>query len=171
MRYHYIASQPNGKVSEGEADVAGPSEVLSMLAAQGLRPISIKPVGLSITGTVLFAGRVSSSDKVFLTKYLALMLKVGTDLLKAINILIDDFDKPAVKKILLEIKSSLEKGQPFYSTFAKYPRVFSPVFVSLIKSGETSGNLEAVFDNLSRNLMFAQLQSHSPDIPSFFGLR
>lgn len=152
MRYRYIASQPNGKVTEGEMDVTGPSEVLSALSAQGLRPISIKPVGLSIRGTVLFAGRVASSDKVFLTKYLALMLKVGTDLLKAINILIDDFDKPAVKKILLEIKSSLEKGQPFYSTFAKYPRVFSSVFVSLVKSGEASGNLEMVFDNLSRTL-------------------
>ena len=157
MRYRYIASQSNGKISEGEADVASPSEVLQMLAAQGLRPISIKPVGLNIRGTVLFAGRISSSDKVFLTKYLALMLKVGTDLLKAINILIDDFDKPAVKKILIEIKSSLEKGQPFYSTFAKYPRIFSSVFVSLVKSGEASGNLEMVFENLSRTLEKEQM--------------
>jgi len=91
-------------------------------------------------------------DKVFLTKYLALMLKVGTDLFKAIDILIVDFDKPAIKSILIEVRDSLTRGQPFYSTFTKYPKYFSPVFVNLIKAGETSGNLEKVFDDLSRSL-------------------
>jgi len=152
MKYHYIASGPDGRVVEGEIEAGSPAEVLQIVGQQGLRPISIKPVGILLGSKRLFGGKVNNSDKVFLTKYLALMLKVGTDLLKAINILIDDFDKPAVKNILNEIKSSLEKGRPFYSTFARYPKTFSQVFVSLIKSGETSGNLEEVFSNLSESL-------------------
>ena len=152
MKYHYVASQPDGKVVEGEVDVQGPSEVLQILSSQGLRPVSVKPVGFALGSTELFGGKVTLSDKVFLSKYLALMLKVGTDLLKAINILIDDFDKPAMKRILVEIRQSLEQGKPFYSTFAKYPKVFSQVFVSLIRSGEASGNLDTVFQNLSTSL-------------------
>src|SRR3989339_822645 len=153
MRYHYVSSDPKGRVSEGEMDANGPAEVLEMLGAQGLRPLSIKIAGgVSIGARTLFGGKVSGSDKVFLSKYLALMLKVGTDLLKAVNILIDDFDKPAVKRILVEMRGSLEKGQPFFSTFAGYPEVFSPVFVSLVKAGEASGNLEEVFENLSKSL-------------------
>ena len=153
MRYHYVSSDPKGRVSEGEMDANGPAEVLEMLGAQGLRPLSIKTAGgVSIGARTLFGGKVSGSDKVFLSKYLALMLKVGTDLLKAVNILIDDFDKPAVKRILVEMRGSLEKGQPFFSTFAGYPEVFSPVFVSLVKAGEASGNLEEVFENLSKSL-------------------
>jgi len=46
----------------------------------------------------------------------------------------------------------LEKGQPFYSTFVKYPKYFSSVFVNLIKAGETSGNLETVLENLTVSL-------------------
>ena len=46
----------------------------------------------------------------------------------------------------------MEKGKPFYSTFERYPRYFSPVFINLVKSGEASGNLERVFEDLSVSL-------------------
>ena len=155
MRFHYIASQPTGRISEGDFEAAGPAEVLEYLANQGLRPISIKVVrGVEEVGRGLFIfrKRITVADKVFLTKYLSLMLKVGTDLLKAIDILIADLDNPAMKALLIEIRGALEKGRPFYSTFLKYPKHFSPVFVNLIKAGETSGNLEKIFEDLSVSL-------------------
>ncbi len=153
MIFHYVASQPNGKVVEGEADAAGPAEVLEQLAAKGLRPVSIKAVrGAATGGRKLFQASITVTDKVFLTKYLALMLKVGTDLFRAVDILVADFDKPAVKALLLEVRANLEKGQPFYTTFIKYPKFFSPVFVNLIKAGEASGNLDQIFEDLSVNL-------------------
>ena len=90
------------------------------------------------------------TDQVFISKYLALMLKIGTGLLQAINILIDDFDKLAVRTFLMEVRSNLERGQPFYSTFAKYPRVFSQVYVNLIRAGRLRAIISTVFDNLTR---------------------
>jgi len=155
MRFHYIASQPNGKVVEGDFEASGSAEVLEYLANQGLRPISIKLVkGVEDVGRGLFIFRkgITVTDKVFLTKYLGLMLKVGTDLLQAIDILIADLENPTIKALLIEIRGNLEKGRPFYSTFLKYPKYFSPVFVNLIKAGETSGNLEKVFEDLSISL-------------------
>lgn len=151
MRFRYIASQPDGKIVEGEYEASGPAEVLEYLAAQGLRPVSLKILkGVSEVGSRWALGQaVTVKDKVFLTKYLALMLRVGTDLLRAIDILLADFDKPAMKALLTEIRGALERGQPFYATFSKYPRYFSPVFVNLIKAGEASGNLEQVFESLS----------------------
>ena len=139
-----------------EAD--GESNVLEFLASKGLKPISIRKMSdLGQTfGSGLFSASISPTDKIFLTKYLSLMLRVGTDLLKALDILIADFEKPAMKSLLLEVKLTLSKGQPFYVTFAKYPKMFSPVFVNLIKAGEASGNLELVFDNL--NLMLEKEQ-------------
>ena len=88
----------------------------------------------------------------FLTKYLALMLSVGTDVLSAINILIADFDKPSVKNFLVEVRENLSRGQPFYKAFEDHPRVFSTVFVSLIKSAEASGNLQKTFEDLSESI-------------------
>lgn len=154
MRFHYIASQPNGKIIEGDFEALRPIEVLEFLASQGLRPVSLKTVkGVEETSRGLFWGQtITISDKVFLTKYLSLLLKVGTDLFKAIDILIADLDKPSIKALLIEIRGALEKGQPFYSVFVKYPKYFSSVFINLIKAGETSGNLERVFSELSVSL-------------------
>jgi type IV pilus assembly protein PilC len=162
MLFHYIASQSDGKILEGDVESQGVAEALEFLASRGLRPVSLKVVkGFREIGKGrIFGHKITIEDKVFLTKYLALMLKVGTDLFKAIDILIVDFDKPAVKSLLMEIRGSLEKGQPFYATFAKYPKHFSTVFVNLVKAGEASGNLERVFGELSVSLQKEQDLRH-----------
>lgn len=154
MRYHYIAFEPSGKIAEGNMEAKDPTEVLTVLARRGLRPITVKAITLSVpkSGGRIIGEKITITDKIFLTKYLALMLRVGTDLFKAIDILIADFDKRIVKALLVEIRSALERGEPFYSTFARYPRYFSPVFVNLVKAGESSGNLDKSFEDLSGSL-------------------
>lgn len=154
MQFHYIASQPDGRIVESEVDARDMQEVLTIIAGKGLKPVSVKPVGSKkgIMSKNIFGGGITLTDQVFISKYLALMLKIGTGLLQAINILIDDFSKPSVRSFLLEVKSNLEKGAPFYMAFSRYPRVFSQVYVNSIKAGETSGSLESVFENLSTSL-------------------
>jgi len=153
MKFRYIASDPAGRIVEDNFEAENSYDVLSFLAKKGLRPISIKIIKTSdISFKKFFGQKVTIEDKIFLTKYLALMLRAGTDLFKAITILIQDFEKPVLKALLIEVRNTLEKGQPFYLTFAKYPKYFSNVFVSLIKAGEVSGNLEQVFFNLSVSL-------------------
>lgn len=155
MRFHYVAFQPDGKIAEGDLDVKDQKEVLSQLAGRGLRPITVKPAELDLPkmSKRFFGQKITTTDKVFLTKYLGLMLKAGIDLFKAVDILIADFEKKAVKALLLEVRIALEKGQPFHATFARYPKFFSPVFVNLIKAGEASGNLDGVFEDLNATLV------------------
>lgn len=155
MRFHYIASESTGKIIEEEMEAQGIAEVLEFLASKGLKPVNIKvvkgfkpPRGLGIFG----AATITETDKIFLTRYLGLMLKVGTDLFQAIEVLMTDFDKPIIKAFLSEVRSNLEKGQPFYLSFARYPRFFSPVFINLIKAGEASGNLDKILEDLSVSL-------------------
>jgi type IV pilus assembly protein PilC len=69
-----------------------------------------------------------------------------------VTILIDDFDKLAIKKFLMEVRANLEAGLPFFSAFMHYPKVFSQVYVNLVKAGESSGNLDSVFENLTISL-------------------
>ncbi len=154
MQFHYVAAQPDGKVIEGSVEAKNQAEVLNFLVRRSLRPVSIRATaGITGRGRKRFFGQhISISDKLFLTKYLGLMLKVGTDLFKAIDILIADFDKASVKAFMLEIRTSLEQGQPFHTTFARYPKYFSPVFVNLLKAGESSGNLTQVLEDLNRSL-------------------
>ncbi len=152
MLYHYSASDKNGKIVEDQLEADTLGQALQYLAGKGLRPVSVKPVRGTRTGVFGFSRGISMTDKIFLTKYLSLMLKVGTDLLSAINILIADFDKPAMKNFLLEIRENLTHGRPFYQTFAEHPGIFSVVFVNLVKASEVSGDLQKTFEDLSVSL-------------------
>ena len=152
MLFHYIASDKNESIVEGDVDAADIQGVLAQLVAKELRPVSVKPMKDMHGSVQTIFGQISLSDKVFLTRYMSLMLKVGTDLLSAINILISDFDKPAMKTLLIEVRNSITKGQPFYTAFSHYPRIFSPVFVNLLKAAEASGGLQQTFDDLSTSL-------------------
>lgn len=142
----------------GEMEATGAAQVLEFIASQGLRPMSLKKEAAeqAVRKYGFLQSGITIADKVFLTKYLALMLRIGTDLFKAIDILIADFDKPAVRVLLYEIRENLEKGQPFHVAFEKYPKQFSSVFINLVKAGEQSGNLEKTFEQLSENLQREQ---------------
>lgn len=153
MLFKYRASTKDGKIIEGEGDFLNEDAVLAYLKSQNLNPINLQLVATkSKLKSRLFGSPININDQIFLTRDLALMLKVGTDIFKAIDILIADYDKPAVRSLLIEIRENLSKGQPFYTTFAKYPKIFSPVFTNLIRAGEASGNLETVFEELSITL-------------------
>lgn len=152
MLYHYLASDKDEKVVEGDTDAEQLEGVLRYLAGKNLRPISVKPVREVRLGVRRAWGGISLTDKIFLTKYMALMLRVGTDLLSAVNILIADFEKPSVRNFLLEVRDNLVAGKPFFQAFERYPKYFSAVFVNLVRAAEASGNLEKTFEDLSESL-------------------
>jgi type IV pilus assembly protein PilC len=155
MRYRYIATRQDGSVVRDTAEAEDVEGVLQFLASQGLKPVSVERTRLRLGSMPLglFRGRITVDDQIFLSRYLALMLKIGTSLLQAVNILIEDFRKPAVREFLLEIRTRLERGQPFHTAFARYPGVFGSVYINLVKAGEASGNLEKVFESLSVSLV------------------
>jgi type II secretory pathway component PulF len=152
MHFKYKAADKAGKIREGDLNVPTEADVMAYLAREGLTPISIRQVTLKgkIFGRWSFE-KITIEDKIFLTKYLALMLKVGTDLFRAIDILIEDFEKPILKEFLFEIRSNLERGNQFYVAFQNHPEFFSEVTVNLIKASEASGNLEEALERLSRD--------------------
>src|SRR5437667_409961 len=123
MKFSYVASQADGKTVRGTVEAQSQSAVLEFLGRRELRPVSVLPANAA---GGIFKKRISTTDVIFLTKYLALMLRAGTDLFRALDILIADFEKSAMKALLMEIRESLERGQPFYTTFARYPKQFEP---------------------------------------------
>src|SRR3990167_2760918 len=152
MLYHYSAADKTGKIIKAEIDADNLNQVLHFLSQKEMKPLSVKPIKTAKSSFFGLFGGITLTDKIFLTRYLSLMLKVGTDLLSAITILIADFEKPAMRNFLVEIKTNLSRGQPFYQVFARYPKVFSPVFINLVKAAEESGNLQKTFEELSRSL-------------------
>lgn len=152
MKFKFKAVKDNGEIINDIIDMPNKRSVLTYLDSKKLKPIVIKKISGKEINIKFFQKRMNLEDIVFITKYLALMLKVGTDLFKAIDILIQDFDKEAVRKFLFDVRKNLENGKPFYLAFKEYPETFSPVFINLVKSGEMSGNLQGVFEQLSEEM-------------------
>ncbi|HPC30911.1 MAG TPA: type II secretion system F family protein [Candidatus Paceibacterota bacterium] len=154
MLFHYVAQDKQGRIKEGNVSQPNLQAALDFLASQNLKPISVRPIALEKAkkGIIIRKESLSLTDKVFLTKYLSLMLKVGTDLFSAIDILIEDFESGPARRFLLEIRSNLEKGQPFYLAFQNHPDYFSQVVINLIKAGESAGNLEKTLEQVSSDL-------------------
>ncbi len=150
-QYRYTATDKNGKVIESEVEAENVSEVLKLLAGEELKPISVKVVRKK-GGVEVFRGNINTEDQVFLFRYLSLMLSMGSNLLQAINVLVDEFDKPAMKSFLLEVRSHLERGAPFYTAFEKYSKTFSAVHINLIRAGEVAGNLQSICEDIATSL-------------------
>ena len=94
----HSVSQPDGKITEGEIETPDYEGVLRYIASKGLQPVSVKALkDVENRRRQFFGQAISISDKIFLTRYLGLMLKAGTDLFRAISILINDLDKPTLK--------------------------------------------------------------------------
>ena len=155
MFFEYKAIKKDGSIIQEKIEATNEAEVLEFLKKQELIPIFIKEKPVLLKKVALgsiFRKGISLEDKLFLTKYLSLMLKVGTGLLDALEILKRDLKNSAVKEFLSTTKENLKKGRPLYESFAAYPQTFSQTFVALIKAGEISGKLEKSFEILSQNV-------------------
>lgn len=96
-------------------------------------------------------GGVTLTDKAVLAKHLAVMLKSGLTIAEALDIVASQA-KGKFKKILLSILKSVESGNSLSSSLAKFPQVFSSLFVNTTLAGEASGNLEKNLDNVAEQL-------------------
>ena len=90
----------------------------------------------------LFKKKIKPEDIVIFSKQYATMVKAGLPILQTLSMLRDQLEHPEVKKIVEDIRKSLEGGLTLSKCFEKYPKVFDNVYINLIKAGEASGKLD-----------------------------
>lgn len=92
--------------------------------------------------------KVSTTDKMFFAQHLAVMIKAGIPISKAIQTLSLQTSNGKFANILLNIHSDLEKGATLSCSLKKYEKIFGELFINMIASGELSGKLEEVLNQL-----------------------
>lgn len=157
MRLGYKAVTHEGKVVRGIIEAKDINEAASYLRTRDLLPIRVWPKndqGVQLILSVF--NRFTASDLVFITRQLSSMLNSGLTLMQSLNILKDQVTSPMVKDLVSSISADVEGGKSFSSAISKYPDIFSPIYISLIKAAETSGLLDKVLTRLADNLEKAQ---------------
>ncbi|HEX2863567.1 MAG TPA: type II secretion system F family protein, partial [Deinococcales bacterium] len=83
------------------------------------------------------------------SRQIATMINSGLPLVQSLAIMQRQVDHPGFKKILAQVRTDVEGGAPFSDALKKHPKVFSPLYLNLVRAGEASGNLDQVLDRVS----------------------
>ena len=130
-----------GHKAKGVMFAASQTEAQNNLINSGAEIKSLKE---EVEGTHFWNksyGTVKFKDKIVFLKYLSTILNSGLSLKRALEILSSQVKNRYFSKILFSIREEIEHGQSFHESLRKYPKVFSPIFISMIQIGEVSGTL------------------------------
>ena len=114
------------------------------LRRQGIAPSRIKKQSAGIKG-----GRVNSQDIAVFSRQLATMLAAGIPLVQAFEIVGNGNEKPAMQKLILDVKQDVEAGTSLHESLARHPLYFDDLFVNLVEAGEHAGALESLLDKIA----------------------
>ena len=151
-KFEYKAKDKQRRTLKGIVEAPDEKQAVKILRERGLLVVSlkVKKEGLTAIKATLFR-RISLTDKVNFTRQLATMLNAGLRVTEALEIL-ENQSSPAMRKIVEEIRRDIEGGSDLSSSLGKHPDPFDPVYVALVKAGESAGVLEKVLTRLADNL-------------------
>src|SRR4030042_2558150 len=135
----------SGKVEAANEDIA-----VDVLVDRGLSVLSIeKERSFDLSRYFGFLNSVKVKELVVFSRQLAVLVSANLPIIKALKVLKEQTDNPYLQKIINEIGGEIEGGEKLSKAFAKYPNVFGEFYISMVKSGETSGKLDEVLNYLA----------------------
>ena len=148
--YQYKAIDKTGRPARGKLDAANEVDLELRLKKMGLDLIisrAARSHGTSVSG-----GNITRQDLITFCFDLEQVSRAGIPLLDGLRDLREGTENPRFREILTSVLEDIEGGKTLSQALRGYPRVFDPVFVSLIRAGELSGTLTEVFENLGATL-------------------
>ncbi len=162
--YEYKALDRNGKNRKGIIDAEGIVAARAKLRSSGKYPVSIKELPAKSKkkergglGSITIFERVTSEEVIVFTRQLATLLGAGIPLVGSLNSLIEQTTNLTFKKVISQIKESVNEGNTLTNSLADHPKLFSNIYVNMIRAGEASGSLDVVLMRLSD---FGEKQEH-----------
>jgi type II secretory pathway component PulF len=126
------------------------ASAIEMLCGQSLSPISIeRQEDRPTSGLLTRVGRVSKGEVEAFTRQLANLLAAGVPLSRALSILSREAAKPAAGKLWATVHDQVAGGMSLADSLSLHPRAFSPVYVAMVRAGETGGFLDVVLEQIA----------------------
>lgn len=151
MLFAYKATTKEGKTVSGTTEATDRQAMLAILHKQGLHPVVVELEKGKKKGGGAFGSKkkVKLSDLVVFTRQLSTMISAGVPLARSLSALQGDAQNPYMKEVLGGITKEVEGGIALGDAFAKYPTVFSDVYVNMVRAGEEGGILDEILKRLA----------------------
>jgi type IV pilus assembly protein PilC len=144
--YAYKVRDRSGKIVQGTVEAESENAVVGRLRQMGLAPLLIEEHKESLGKKEMhlpWGNKVKPKDIAVMSRQFATMINSGLSLLRALNILAEQTDNSRFREVLGAVRSDVERGQSLSQAIAKHPKVFSRLYVAMIKAGETGGVLDS----------------------------
>jgi type II secretory pathway component PulF len=151
-QYRYKARDKEGALHTGTMEAPRKEAVADQLSLNGYIPVQIEEYaqsGLLQADLLARLTRVSHQDLIIFSRQLATLMGAGISFMQSLATIERQVENPRLKGIIAEIKRDIEAGLPFSEALARHPRVFSKLYVSMVRAGETAGILDDILNRLA----------------------
>jgi type IV pilus assembly protein PilC len=151
--FAYTIRDQTGALRKGSGEAETENVLARRLREQGFQVASIKPTKAARTKKPGGGfGRVGLVDLSIFCRQFSTMIDAGVSLVRCLNVLAEQTANKKLRAIILDVQKEVEAGQTLSSSMRKYPRVFSNLFIGLVRAGEVGGVLEESLQRLSQFL-------------------
>ena len=148
MKYCWTATDVKGNRITGVSEAASERDMVAQLRSQALLPQTIKPQRRGLPLKTLPA-RVSHSELTLFTRQIATLIAAALPLDEALDVVRQQKENKKLADVITTLRQSILEGQSLSTAMQAYPRLFDAVFCTLVKAGETVGQLGAVLERLA----------------------
>lgn len=158
--FAYKGRNARGELIQGVLESAESGAVADQLFNTGITPIEIKPAQkVEISGerswwTRLSEPRIRPLDVQLFSRQMYTLLKSGVPIMRGLSGLQESSSNPSFSRVLQDMRESLEAGRELSTTMRRHPGVFNSFYISMVRVGETTGNLDEIFLRLFDQLEF-----------------
>jgi type IV pilus assembly protein PilC len=152
--FAYKVRTREGRILDGKMEADGEAAVANKLRSQGHIPIQIaKEAKMNMKMELhLLPQRVKLKDLAVFSRQFATMINSGLSLLRALNILAQQTENPKLAETVASLRDDVERGSSLSAAMSKHPKVFSRLFVAMVRAGETGGQLDTTLIRVAESL-------------------
>ncbi|MFM7297025.1 MAG: type II secretion system F family protein [Planctomycetota bacterium] len=160
--FKYAAKKPTGQTVEGMIQADDRGQAVAELRRQNLVVLRLDAAAASAAPRApRFAffyrsPRVTNEELVLFTRQLSTMVGAGLALLESIDVLGEQAETPGLRTVCAQIGADLRSGSDLSSAMERCPRAFSPLYVSMVRAGEASGQMDVILARLADYLESSQ---------------
>jgi type IV pilus assembly protein PilC len=151
LTFTYTAhKQETGDIITAEVQAESESAAAKLLMTQGLFPVSIDEKGKNdFLAKAGFGGKVGAKDRVIFTRQLSTLINAGLPLTQSLRTVAEQIQNKTLHSVVSEVVTSVESGTSLSQSFAKHPKIFSDIYISLVAAGEASGSLDKALERIA----------------------
>lgn len=150
-RFKYSGRDRKGK-RHGTITAGSKREAMMKLKEEGIRVIEVNEMPETwLTKDISIGNPVKLHHFVIYLRQFSTLIKAGVTVVEATAILSSQTESKALKKALINVEQELREGNPLSEAVAKHKKIFTPMFINMVKAGEVSGNLDETLDRLAEH--------------------